>query len=76
VKNSSAQFEVGSGYDAVAAEAPDDLTLEQASRLAVLAVAADLEYWARAAASTDGYIGLNDLTRTLDIIREASAIEV
>jgi hypothetical protein len=75
VKNSSAQFEVGSGNDAVAAEAPDDLTIEHASRLAVLAVAADLEYWARAA-STDGYIGLNDLTRTLDIIREASAIEV
>ena len=75
MKNSSAQFEVGSGNDAVAAETPHGLTPEQASRLAVLALAADLEYWARAV-STDGYIGLNDLTRTLDFIRDASAIEV
>ncbi len=75
MKNSSAQFEVGSGNDAVAAETRHGLTPEQASRLAVLALAADLEYWARAV-STDGYIGLNDLTRTLDFIRDASAIEV
>jgi hypothetical protein len=51
-----------------------DLTPEQASRLAVTAVAADLEYWARTA-SVDGRVGLNDLTRTLDLIREASAPE-
>ena len=75
MENSFAQAEVGGANDAVAAEAPPDLPLEHASRLAVLAVAADIEYWARAV-STDGYIGLNDLTRTLDIIRDASAIEV
>ena len=74
MKNTSAQFEVGSGTDAVRVEAPHDLTPEHASRLAVLALAADLEYWARAVA-TNGYIGLNDLTRTLDIIRDAAAAE-
>jgi hypothetical protein len=41
----------------------------------MLRLAESAEYWARAV-STDGYIGLNDLTRTLDIIRDASAIEV
>jgi hypothetical protein len=74
VENPLAQPDVGSANDVVVASRPPDLTLEDASRLAVLAVAADLEYWARAV-STDGYIGRNDLTRTLDIIR-ASAIEV
>jgi hypothetical protein len=48
------------------------LTPEEASRLAVIAVAADLEYWARAA-SVDGYVGLNDLTHALDLIRCAGA---
>ena len=75
MENPLAQPEVDSADDGVAVASPADLTLEHASRLAVLAVAADLEYWARAV-STDGYIGLNDLTRTLDIIRDASAIEV
>lgn len=46
------------------------MTLEQAGRLAVIAVAADLECWARTA-SVDGNVGLNDLTRTLDLIRGA-----
>jgi hypothetical protein len=49
----------------------NELTAEQASRLTVTAVTADLEYWARTA-SVDGRVGLNDLTRTLDVIREAS----
>ena len=75
MENPLAQAEADSASDVVAAETAPDLTLEDASRLAVLAVAADLEYWARTV-STDGYIGLNDLTRTLDIIRDASGIEV
>jgi hypothetical protein len=52
----------------------EELTPEQASRMSVTAVAADLEYWARTA-SVDGRIGLNDLTRTLDVIRGASTLE-
>jgi hypothetical protein len=52
----------------------EELTPEQASRMSVTAVAADLEYWARSA-SVDGRVGLNDLTRTLDVIREASTLE-
>lgn len=75
MENSFAQPEAGSANDVVAAGSAPGLTLEHASRLAVLAVAADIEYWARTV-STDGYIGLNDLTRTLDVIRDASAIEV
>jgi hypothetical protein len=51
-----------------------ELTAEQASRMAVTAVTTDLEYWARCA-SVDGRVGLNELTRTLDVIREASAPE-
>ncbi|MDQ1736877.1 MAG: hypothetical protein QOH56_3128 [Pseudonocardiales bacterium] len=51
----------------------NELTAEQASRMTVTAVTADLEYWARAA-SVDGRVGLNDLTRTLDVIREASTL--
>jgi hypothetical protein len=51
-------------------DAEGDLTAEQASRLAVTAVAADLEYWAQTA-SVEGYVGLNDLIRTLDLIRLA-----
>jgi hypothetical protein len=47
------------------------LTVEQASRLAVTALAADLEYWARTVA-VDGRVGLNDLTRALDTVRETS----
>jgi hypothetical protein len=52
----------------------EELTPEQASRMSVTAVTADLEFWARTA-SVDGRIGLNDLTRTLDVIREASMLE-
>jgi hypothetical protein len=55
-------------------DAGDELTPEQASRLAVTAVSADLEYWARTA-SVQGYVGLNDLIRTIDMIRLASAPE-
>jgi hypothetical protein len=51
-----------------------ELTAENASRMAITAVTADLEYWARSAA-IDGYVGLNDLTRTLDVIRRASTLE-
>jgi hypothetical protein len=50
------------------------LTAEQASRMAVTAVTTDLEYWARCT-SVDGRIGLNELTRILDVFREASTPE-
>jgi hypothetical protein len=52
-----------------------ELTPELASRMTATAVTADLEYWARAA-SVDGRVGLNDLTRALDLVREASTPEV
>ncbi|HEY0617551.1 MAG TPA: hypothetical protein VGD15_08190 [Kribbella sp.] len=52
-------------------DAEYELTPEQAGRMAATAVASDLEYWARTA-SVDGRVGLNDLTRALDVIREAS----
>jgi hypothetical protein len=52
-----------------------ELTAEHASRMTAITVAADLEYWARTA-SVDGQVGLNDLTRALDVIREASTLEV
>jgi len=55
-------------------DAHRELTPEQASRMAVTALTADLEYWARTA-SVDGYVGLNDLTRTLDVIHRASTPE-
>jgi hypothetical protein len=48
-----------------------ELTPEQASRMTATAVTADLEHWARDVA-VDGRVGLNDLTRALDVIREAS----
>jgi hypothetical protein len=47
------------------------LTVEEASRLAVTALAADLEFWARAV-SVDGWVGVNDLIRTLDLVRETA----
>jgi hypothetical protein len=53
----------------------DELTQEYASRLAVTAVTADLEYWARNT-SVEGYLGLNDLIQILDVIRLASAPEL
>jgi len=40
--------------------------------MAVIAAAADLEFWARTT-SVDGRIGLNDLTRALDLMRAVSA---
>jgi hypothetical protein len=52
-----------------------ELTPEHASRMTATAVTADLEYWARNA-SLDGLVGLNDLTRALDVIREASTPDV
>jgi hypothetical protein len=52
-----------------------ELTPECAGLLTAIAVTADLEYWARTAA-VDGRVGLNDLTRALDVIREASTAEV
>ena len=45
-----------------------DMTPEQGGRMAVAAVTADIEYWARTA-SVDGRVSLDDLTRTLDVIR-------
>jgi hypothetical protein len=48
-----------------------ELTADQAGRMAATAVEADLESWARSA-SVDGRVGLNDLTRALDMIREVS----
>lgn len=50
-----------------------DAALECAGRLAVLALADDLEYWARTV-STDGSIGIDDLTRALDLVRDAGTI--
>jgi hypothetical protein len=48
-----------------------DLSPEYASRLAVTALVADLEYWARSVA-VDGHIAAADLIRTLDLVREAA----
>jgi hypothetical protein len=55
------------------ADAP--LTTDEASRLAVIAATADLEYWA-GAASVDGRLALNDLIRILDMLRDACAPEL
>ncbi|MDX6241629.1 MAG: hypothetical protein QOG10_6453 [Kribbellaceae bacterium] len=57
-------------------DAHGELTVEQASCLAVTAVTADLEYWARTASSGDGRVGLNDLVRVLDVIRLESTPEL
>jgi hypothetical protein len=56
--------------DVATVTAHAQLTPEDAGRLAVVAVAADPEYWARTA-STCGHVGLNDLTRALDVVRGA-----
>jgi len=53
----------GNGIDA-----HHELTAELASRLAVIAVTSDLEFWARSV-SVEGRVGINDLTRVLDMIR-------
>ena len=50
-----------------------DLTVAEASRMAVTAVTSDLEYWARSA-SVDGRVGLNDLVRVLEVIRQSSIV--
>lgn len=52
----------------------EHLSVEDASRLAVTATVADLEYWARTVA-VHGKVGLNDLIRCLDTLRAASAPE-
>jgi hypothetical protein len=49
------------------------LTVDEASRLAVTAVAADLEYWARSVAD-QGRIDLDDLIGVLDVIRADSVL--
>ncbi|MDX6234481.1 MAG: hypothetical protein QOH68_3589 [Nocardioidaceae bacterium] len=51
-----------------------DLTPEGASRMAVTAVTSDVEYWARCVAVA-GQVGLNDLTRVLEVIRQSSLPE-
>jgi hypothetical protein len=52
-------------------DAHNDLTPEHASRLAVTALIADLEYWARSVA-VDGHLAVVDLIRTLDLVRETT----
>ena len=52
-------------------DAHHELTPEQASRLAVQALAADIEYWAHAT-SVDGRVAVDDLIRTLDIVRQTA----
>ena len=49
----------------------DELTPEEASRMAITALVTDLQSWAYTV-SVDGAVELSDLTRTLDIFREAS----
>ncbi|MFC4949078.1 hypothetical protein [Pseudonocardia sp. GCM10023141] len=51
--------------------AHSDLTPEHASRLAVTALVADLEYWARSVA-VDGHLAVVDLIRTLDLVRDTT----
>jgi hypothetical protein len=48
------------------------LTVEEASRLAVMATVADLAYWASTVA-VHGQVSLDDLVDVLDFLREASA---
>jgi hypothetical protein len=55
----------------------EQLSVEEASRLAVRATTVDLEYWARSFA-VDGQIGLNDLVGVLrafsaDTVQEPTA---
>ncbi len=53
---------------------PQRLTVEDASRLAVTATAADLEDWARSAA-VDGRVDVRDLVDVLDVLRADSTPE-
>ncbi len=48
------------------------LSVDEASRLAVIATVADLEYWASTVAA-DGQVCLDDLVDVLDLLRAASA---
>jgi hypothetical protein len=57
-----------------ARDTESDLSPEHASRMAVIAVAADIEHWARTA-SVDGRISLNDLAQVLDLIRQACSLQ-
>jgi hypothetical protein len=50
---------------------PQPLSVDEASRLAVTAVAADLEYWARSVAA-QGQVDLQDLISFLGVLRAAS----
>jgi len=50
----------------------EQLSADEASRLAVTATVADLEYWARTVA-VHGQIDLDDLVGSLDALRTASA---
>jgi hypothetical protein len=56
-------------------QAHAELDAEHASRMTATAVTADLEHWAHSV-SIDGRVGINDLVRALDVIREASTPEV
>ena len=47
------------------------LSVDEASRLAVTATVADLEYWARSVA-VDGRLDLDDLLDVLDVLRADS----
>jgi len=51
---------------------PHQLSTDEASRLAITAAVADLEYWARHSA-VHGQIDLDSLVGVLDALREASA---
>ena len=48
------------------------LTVDEASRLAVMATVADLEYWA-SSVSVHGQVSLDDLAGVLDALRTACA---
>jgi hypothetical protein len=50
------------------------LSVDEASRLAVTATAADLEHWARSAA-VHGQVDVDDLIGCLDALRAASVPE-
>jgi hypothetical protein len=49
----------------------DELSSEEAGRITVMAVTADLEHWARSAA-VGGKISLRDLYQALDALRSTS----
>jgi hypothetical protein len=51
--------------------APQSLTVEESSRLAVTATVTDLEYWAHSV-SVNGRLELLDLLRVLDAVRAVS----